>query len=239
MADQALAQSGAVKGFPGKRTGIGYGLRCLWSAARSLARDTRAAIRRHSQPPVFFMNQKPEYRQYEIGEWTYGSPQVLDFGDGGDLKIGRFCSIAGGATILLGGEHRYDWVTTYPFNVVCGETRRFQGHPRSKGPVIIGNDVWIGLGAMILSGVTIGDGAVVAARSQVTKSVPPYAIVAGNPAQILRHRFNEDQVAALLQIRWWEWPIERIREAWPLLLSDNIDNFIRTYSGLETVRSRL
>ncbi|MHB8654744.1 MAG: CatB-related O-acetyltransferase [Terriglobia bacterium] len=180
---------------------------------------------------MFFTNQKPGYAKYEVGDWTYGTPQVLDFGDGGTLKIGRFCSISADVTILLGGEHRPDWVTTYPFNVVCKEARSFQGHPRSKGPVVIGDDVLISHGATILSGVTIGSGAVVAAQSVVAKNVPPYAIVAGNPARLLRYRFSEAQIAALLQIRWWEWSIERIREAWPLLLNPDIDLFISTYTN--------
>ena len=208
---------------------MGSSLSNLWSAAVSLARYVPQRIRRSASQRIFFTNRKPEYAGYEIGEWTYGAPTVLSFGDGGTLKIGRFCSIAAGVTIFLGGEHRYDWVTTYPFSVVCEDARSFQGHPRSKGPVVVGNDVWIGHGATILSGVTIGDGAVVAAQSVVAKSVAPYSIVAGNPARPVRQRFSEGQTAALLQIRWWDWPIENIREAWPLLLSGRIDEFIDTY----------
>jgi virginiamycin A acetyltransferase len=213
---------------------VGHSANALWSVAMGLARDARSVVRRRAKPPVFFTNEKPEYEAYEIGEWTYGSPKVLDFGDGGTLKIGRFCSIAEGVTIFLGGEHRWDWVTTYPFNVICPGAHTFQGHPRSKGPVVVGNDVWIGRGATILSGVTIGDGAVVAASSVVAKGVPPYSILAGNPARHIRYRFSEAQIAALLRIRWWDWPIEKIREAWPLLLRDNVDAFIRAYGKSET-----
>ena len=201
----------------------------LGAVAASLVRHARNYISRSAAQQIFFTNQKPDYLHYEIGDWTYGSPSVFEFGDGGSLKIGRFCSFAANVSILLGGEHRLDWVTTYPFPVVCPEARSIQGHPRSKGPVVIGNDVWIGTGSTLLSGVTVGDGAVIAARSVVTKPVPPYSIVGGNPARLLKYRFGQDQIAALLRIRWWDWPIEKIRDAWPLLLSGDIDAFIRKY----------
>lgn len=206
------------------------------SFAASLVRNVRQAIRRSADQSIFFTSRKPEYAKYEIGEWTYGSPEILDFDDGGTLKIGRFCSISEGVTILLGGEHCYDWVTTYPFSAVCIDARSFQGHPRSKGPVVIGNDVWIGYRATILSGVTIGDGAVVGAGSLVAKSVPPYSLVAGNPARLVRYRFSDEQIAALLRIRWWDWPIEKIREGWPLLLRNDVGSFIRRYDQSEAER---
>lgn len=210
-----------------------FRLRELCSVALGLGRSVRALVRRRASERIFFTNRKPEYAKYEIGDWTYGSPKVLEFPNGGTLKIGRFCSISIGVTIFLGGEHRHDWISTYPFNIVCKEASSFKGHPRCKGPVILGNDVWIGYGATILSGVTLGDGAVVAARSVVVKNVPPYAIVAGNPARIVKLRFSEEQIAALLEICWWNWPIEKIREGWPLLLNDDVDAFIRAYGKSE------
>ncbi len=237
MADQDLAQTSAMRGALSGTGKPGYGVGNLWAAALGLGRGVASVIRRRASERIFFTNQKPEYAGYEIGDWTYGSPKVLSFLNGGTLKIGRFCSISTGVTILLGGEHRYDWVTTYPFKVVCHEARAFPIHLRSKGPVVIGNDVWIGYGATILSGVAIGDGAVIAAGSVVAKSVPPYSIVAGNPARVAKYRFSEEQIEALLDIRWWDWPFERICEAWPLLLNNDIDAFIRAYGRPPTARA--
>jgi acetyltransferase-like isoleucine patch superfamily enzyme len=170
-----------------------------------------------------------EYKKYEVGEWSYGSPKILSWDEGARLAIGRFCSIADEVTIMLGGEHRTDWVTTYPFSALFEGAKNFSGHPKTKGDVLIGNDVWIGREALILSGVTIGDGAVIAARSLVTKNVAPYSIIGGNPARQIRFRFPEDKVTALLEIAWWDWPLPKIEEAWPLLLSDDINAFIAKY----------
>lgn len=237
MSDQTLRQDNVQKAQVTRRAKPRPWPSELLSAALSLGHGVGEVIRRRASERVFFTNRKPEYAKYEIGEWTYGSPRVLDFPDADTLKIGRFCSISIGVTIFLGGNHRSDWVTTYPFSAVCDNARSFQHHLRSKGPVVIGNDVWIGYGATILSGVTIGDGAVVGAGAVVSEDVPPYAIVAGNPARLARHRFGEEQIAALLEIRWWDWPFERICEAWPLLLNNDIDAFIRAYGRPPTARA--
>jgi chloramphenicol O-acetyltransferase type B len=161
-----------------------------------------------------------------VGRGTYGvrtsSIRRFPF-DEHAIRLGKYCSVAEGVTFLPGGEHRPDWVTTYPF--VIGH-----GHPASRGPIVIGNDVWIGFEALVLSGVTIGDGAVIGARSVVTRDVRPYAIVAGHPAVERRRRFSDEQVAALLAIRWWDWPEEDIEAVAPLLCSDGIDEFIRRFS---------
>lgn len=182
------------------------------------------------RPEPFFMNQNKKYSKYDIGEWTYGNPSVRSWHEGTTLKIGKFCAIADGVIIFLGGEHRIDWVTTYPFNKIFSKAKGFTGHPRSKGNVIIGNDVWIGREALILSGVTIGNGAVIAARSVVTEAIPPYAIVAGNPAKLIRFRFKKSLIADLQKIAWWNWPLSKIEEAWPLLLSSDIEALIATYN---------
>lgn len=173
-----------------------------------------------SKRPIFYTNQNPVYAGNEIGEYTYGDPSVLDFGDSnpGKLKIGSFCSISRNVTILLSGNHRVDWLTTYPFNVVFEEFRNITGHPFSKGDVIIGNDVWIGMDVVIMSGVTIGDGAVIGARAVVTKDVPPYAMVVGNPAKIVKYRFNDEIIKKLLLLRWWEKDITWIKKYMSILL---------------------
>ncbi len=101
-----------------------------------------------------FTNRLDKNKNYDIGDWTYGDPQVLSWGEGTTLKIGKFCSLAKDVTIMLGGEHRIDWVTTYPFNAIFQDATHIIGHPKSKGNVVIGNDVWVGKGALILSGVT-------------------------------------------------------------------------------------
>ncbi len=143
--------------------------------------------------PTFLKSDK-RYAAYEIGEYTYGKPDVLAHDKNTRLKIGRFCSIARDVTIQLGGEHHTNWVTTYPFGDFFSQINRKENYAKSKGDVTIGNDVWIGHGAMILSGVTIGSGAVVAANAVVTKDVAPYAIVGGNPAKVIRYRFNENEI---------------------------------------------
>jgi len=181
------------------------------------------------RPPVEFTANLKSYSSYEIGEWTYGRPTIIEFGEGATLHIGRFCSIAAGVKIFLGGEHRVDWVTTYPFNVMLRQEKQFPGHPHTKGNVFIGNDVWIGNDVLILSGVTIGDGAVVGAGSVVTKNVPAYSIVAGNPARLIRSRFPEDVVRDLENIAWWTWDMSDIKSALPWLLSDDIHAFIARY----------
>jgi chloramphenicol O-acetyltransferase type B len=164
--------------------------------------------------------------QYDVGIGTYGRPDVVSFGEGTHLTIGAYGSIAPNVTIFLGGEHRTDWVTTFPFNVLWKAGKSIQGNPTSKGNVTIGNDVWIGQGAIILSGIIIGDGAVIAAGSVVTRGVSPYSIVGGNPAREIRQRFDSTTVERLLRIKWWVWPTERIQQFLPLLLSSDINLFL-------------
>jgi chloramphenicol O-acetyltransferase type B len=167
------------------------------------------------------------YPQYVIGRHSYGDLTVRRWGEGACLYVGAFCSFAEGVKILLGGEHRIDWVTTYPFSVLWPHAAGgIAGHPHSKGDVVIGNDVWVGTEAIIMSGVRIGDGAVIGARAVVTKNVPPYAIVAGNPARLIRYRFGSEQIDKLLRLSWWDWTDAVIEKYMLALLSADIDAFL-------------
>lgn len=157
-----------------------------------------------------------ENSNVNIGRFTYGHEgiSIKQWGEGASLDIGCFCSIAENVQIFLGGNHRTDWVTTFPFghlyqSYLGGE--KIIGHPSTNGPVLIGNDVWIGCGAIIMSGITIGDGAVIAANSMVVKDVLPYSIVGGNPASFIKFRFSDKIIRLLIKLEWWTLPIEDIR----------------------------
>lgn len=151
---------------------------------------------------------------------------IPDRTDVDKLIIGRYCSIGTGAVFVMAGNqgHRTDWVSTFPFFYQSNPA--FEGAQdawQPAGDTVVGNDVWVGSEAMILPGIQIGDGAVIAARAVVTKDVPPYAIVAGNPARVIRHRFEEAQVAKLLEMAWWSWPEAELKAAMPLLCSGDVD----------------
>lgn len=189
-------------------------------------------------PRVKLTATNSRYAGYSIGEWTYGEPDVRSWGQNTTLHIGKFCSIADGVVIMLGGEHRSNWVTTYPFaEVIFREGGAKIGC--SKGDVRIGNDVWVGLNALILSGVVIGNGAVIAAGAVVTKDVPPYTIVGGNPARVIRHRIPELLIPAMEKISWWDWPLDRIEKALPLLLSSDIQGFIDAYTMTDVSKTTM
>lgn len=175
------------------------------------------------------------YRKHQhcssFGEYSYAfNIDVRIWGEGTHYSVGKFCSISDNLTIFLGGNHRVDWISTYPFPAKLHnfpEAQGIQGCVATKGNVIIGNDVWIGSHVTILSGVTIGDGAVIGAYSVVAKNVPPYAIAVGNPARIVRYRFDEKTITQLLKLEWWNWPIEKIRKNVQLLCSSSIQQLIK------------
>ena len=145
------------------------------------------------------------------------------FGEVDKLIIGKFCSIASGACFMLAGNqgHRMDWISTYPFSPEeCGDDVK-SGFERA-GNTVIGNDVWIGSEAMIMPGVTIGDGAVIGARAVITKDVAPYCVVVGNN-KLVKQRFDDAAVAQLLSMKWWDWPLEKLKGAMSILCSGDIE----------------
>ena len=168
-----------------------------------------------------------ESENVEIGDFSYGYPDIQQYG--GKLKIGKFCSFAPNVKIMLGGEHRTDWCTTYPFNALMPEFSYIDGHPFSKGDITIGNDVWIGSDVTILSGVTIGDGSVIAANACVTQNVEPYTIVGGIPAKPIKKRFCDEEIKRLLRIRWWDWKWEEIWQVIPVLQSNSLNELFDFY----------
>ena len=139
---------------------------------------------------------------------------------GDKLIIGKFCQIAAGVTFVMNGaNHQMNAVSTFPFYIMEGWDQK--APPLSemplKGDTVVGNDVWIGQDATILPGVHIGDGAIIGLRSVVGRDVPPYTIVAGNPAREIRKRFDDDLIELMLRLRWWDKPIEEINRLIPLL----------------------
>lgn len=188
------------------------------------------------QPSMAYL--KPlvkDHPKISAGEFTYihsfDEParfvdQVLyafDFIDD-RLEIGKFCSIAHGASFVLnGGNHFADRLSSYPFPIFGCWGEPDPGPWPNKGGIIVGHDVWIGWDATIMPGVTIGHGAIIAAKAVVTSDVPPYSIVGGNPAKEIRKRLPDDIIERLLDLAWWDWPVERIRAASDALMKTDID----------------
>ena len=176
----------------------------------------------------------------EIGDYTIYNDFVHDPRDfersnvlyhypvnGDRLKIGKFCSIACGAKFLFtSGNHSLRSLSTYTFPIFFEEwgldAKDICSAWDNKGDIVIGNDVWIGYEALILSGVTVGDGAIIGSRAVVTKDVPPYTIVGGVPAKSIRRRFDGAVIERLEKLRWWDWDIETIRRSIPAIQSGDI-----------------
>ena len=189
------------------------------------------------QPRVVFIKNLDLPPTVEVGAYTYYDDpdgpdaflrNVLYHFDfiGDRLRIGRFCAFGAGTRFLMnGGNHRVSAPSTYPFVIFGGAWagRFVEATFPTHGDTTIGNDVWTGWDSMILPGVTVGDGAIVATRAVVTRDVPPYAVVAGNPARVVRMRVEPDDIARLLRIRWWEWDAEKITRNLPAISGGDVD----------------
>jgi virginiamycin A acetyltransferase len=177
-------------------------------------------------PQVGFLESLVKNPNVVVGEYTYyDDPEgpehfeakcvLYHFPFVGDkLVIGKFCALARGVKFIMNGaNHKLSGFSTYPFNIFGNGweavTPRMKDLPY-KGDTVIGNDVWLGYDALLMPGVKVGDGAIVAARAVVTGDVPPYTVVGGNPAKAVKRRFDEEVVAELLAIRWWDWPVDKI-----------------------------
>lgn len=152
---------------------------------------------------------------------------------GDKLIIGKFCAIGSNVQFIMNGaNHRMDGISTYPFNIFGGEWTKVEPSKENlpyKGDTIIENDVWIGYNATIMPGIRVGNGAIIAANSTVTKDVEPYTIVGGNPARVIKKRFSDVDTETLLKIAWWDWDIKKITMALPHIVKGDIqvlENFI-------------
>lgn len=192
---------------------------------------------------VCYISNLPKRKNVQIGEYTYysdnkNSPEK--FYDniehhyeflGDKLIIGKFCAIAEGVKFIMNGaNHKMDGITTYPFNIFASGWEKVTPEIKQlpfKGDTVIGNDVWIGENVTLMPGVKIGDGAIIAANSTVTKNIEPYTICGGNPAKLIKNRFDNEMIERLLNLQWWNWDEKKIFENLELLTSkDGLEKLI-------------
>lgn len=188
-------------------------------------------------PQVCFIRNTVKNPNIVVGEYTYyDDPEDSEGFErnvlyhypfvGDRLVIGKFCAIARGARFVMNGaNHKLSGISTYPFQIFGNGWEKAMPKPGElpyKGDTVVGNDVWIGYDALIMPGVRIGNGAIVSTRAVVTSDVPAYAIVGGNPARIVRRRFDDDTVAMLESIAWWDWPVDRITRHLALIVAGDV-----------------
>ena len=187
----------------------------------------------------FFICDNPDYSHISAGEFSYGKPLIIGtsgrYGPDVKVSIGKFCSIADGSCFMLRVNHPIDSASTYPIERILLNSPTIP-FVWSRGPISIGHDVWIGYKATILGGVTLGHGSVVAAHAVVTRDVPPYAVVAGNPAHIVKYRFTDEIISMMLDIEWWDWPISLIREKSTLISQGQIQKFLQFAKTISNVQ---
>lgn len=210
-----------------------YALHCYYTSSTPPSADERFPIP-HATRTCYLKNiiKNP---QIVVGDYTYyDDPEsvnnfeknvlyLFDFMQD-KLIIGKFCQIGSGVRFIMNGAlHDLKGFSTYPFKAFGKAWGSAPMNPPYKGNTVVGNDVWIGNNATIMPGVTIGDGAIVGTNAVVTKNVDPYTIVAGNPARVIRKRFDDETRTLLLKIAWWDWPIEKITQHLHLITSGNTE----------------
>ena len=200
--------------------------------------DPNSAFPNPNLPRLCFIKNAVKNPRIIIGDYTYyddpdGADQfekhVTHFYDfiGDKLIIGKFCAIAKGIEFVMNGaNHRMDGVSTYPFYIMGGDWGSAIAPVKDelplKGDTIVGNDVWIGQNVTVMPGVHIGDGAIIGTNSVVASDIPPYAVAAGNPCRVIRKRFDDDFIAYLLDLKWWDWEIEKIESNFEALSSGDL-----------------
>lgn len=188
-------------------------------------------------PQVCFIKNTVSNPNIVIGDYTYyDDPENSEHFErnvlyhfpfiGDRLVIGKFCALVRGVKFIMNGaHHKSAGISTYPFQIFGHGWERVMPRPQDlpyKGDTVVGNDVWIGYDSLIMPGVKIGNGAIIASRSVVVSDVPPYTVVVGNPAKLLKRRFPPDAVAALERIAWWDWPIEKVSKHLAVIVSADV-----------------
>lgn len=208
----------------------------------------KARIREKLRRKVRYWVEGQQYTYFDMPEGipgleaeypSYPTMRVLETypGENPQVKVGRYAGIHYSTVIIPGGQHHMDWVSTVNTEInERGEWVEVPGSLYSNGPVVIGPNAFIAFQALINSGVTIGAGAVVAARAVVTKDVPPFAIVGGNPAKVIRYRFDEPTREALLRICWWDWPVEKVSAHTKQIHSPDVADFVARHDPALTER---
>lgn len=203
----------------------------LFDRVVSLILDKSRRARRVVLTAIYRADTPEPQGKVQMGQYTFGNPKLLSWRSDDKLVVGKFCMFACDVTVLMGGEHDTSKVTAFPLKGRLQGLKGGNTDSDNKGPVIIGNDVWVGAGAIILSGVKIGSGAIIGAGAVVVKDVPPYAIAAGNPARVVKYRFSQDQIEKLLKISWWDWEESKIKENIDYFYQD-AESFIKKFSEI-------
>lgn len=196
-----------------------------WLVARAKAR-VRLWV---DGPEIVHWDDPRQRTTWDAPSWPTLKTLESRLGEGASVHVGAYSGVHYSVVVITGGQHHTDWVSLMHAHDEGGEWVLADGSIGDKGPVRIGSDAWVGYGATIMGGVRIGDGAVVAACSVVTRDVEPYAIVGGNPAKVLRYRFDEPTRRALLRIAWWDWPKRKVAEHGDQIHSAEVEKFVMAH----------